>query len=148
MAGVRRTLGWCDAHAPEASRMSLDLLSTPRTTKPWAHPASYWGAMTAALAEVSGPSPPSTPRPSATTPSTSSCAPAASRSASRASPCACAKSSTRCSLYRATASLLAFTLPEALWLAETADDIVLGYPTVDRAAIAALAADDRRIATT
>jgi D-serine deaminase-like pyridoxal phosphate-dependent protein len=38
--------------------------------------------------------------------------------------------------------ILAFTLPEALWLAETTDDIVLGYPTVDRAAIAALAADE------
>jgi D-serine deaminase-like pyridoxal phosphate-dependent protein len=38
--------------------------------------------------------------------------------------------------------ILAFTLPEALWLAEKHDDIVLGYPTVDRAAIAALAADE------
>ncbi|OAN33662.1 alanine racemase [Microbacterium sp. H83] len=28
--------------------------------------------------------------------------------------------------------ILAFTLAEALWLAETHDDIVLGYPTVDR----------------
>ncbi|MGO8609013.1 amino acid deaminase/aldolase, partial [Rhizobium johnstonii] len=39
--------------------------------------------------------------------------------------------------------ILAFTLPEALWLAETHDDVVLGYPSVDRAAIAALAADER-----
>ncbi|MCT9820549.1 alanine racemase [Microbacterium sp. W1N] len=39
--------------------------------------------------------------------------------------------------------ILAFTLPEALWLAETHDDIVLGYPTADRAALAALAADPR-----
>ncbi|GAA2006411.1 alanine racemase [Microbacterium ulmi] len=38
--------------------------------------------------------------------------------------------------------ILAFTLPEALWLAETHDDIVLGYPTADRAALAALAADE------
>ena len=38
--------------------------------------------------------------------------------------------------------ILAFTLAEALWLAETGhDDIVLGYPTVDRASLAALAAD-------
>ena len=42
--------------------------------------------------------------------------------------------------------ILAFTLPEALWLAETHDDVVLGYPTVDRAAIAALAADERAAA--
>jgi hypothetical protein len=40
--------------------------------------------------------------------------------------------------------ILAFTLPEALWLAEEHDDIVLGYPSVDRAALAALAAAPRR----
>lgn len=39
--------------------------------------------------------------------------------------------------------VLAYTLPEALWLAETIDDVVLGYPTVDRAAIAALGTDAR-----
>jgi D-serine deaminase-like pyridoxal phosphate-dependent protein len=38
--------------------------------------------------------------------------------------------------------ILAFTLAEALWLAEDHDDIVLGYPTADRAAIARLAADE------
>lgn len=38
------------------------------------------------------------------------------------------------------AGVLAYTLPEALWLAETIDDIVVGYPTVDRAAIAVLGA--------
>ena len=35
--------------------------------------------------------------------------------------------------------VLAFTLAEALWLAQTHDDIVVGYPTVDRAAIGTLA---------
>ncbi|HKT57412.1 MAG TPA: alanine racemase [Microbacterium sp.] len=40
------------------------------------------------------------------------------------------------------AGILAFTLPEALWLAEHGhDDIVLGYPTADRAAIRRLATD-------
>lgn len=39
--------------------------------------------------------------------------------------------------------LLAFTLPEALWLAEDHDDIVLAYPTADRAALARLLADER-----
>ena len=38
--------------------------------------------------------------------------------------------------------ILAFTLPEALWLAETHDDIVIGYPTVDRAALQRLFADE------
>ena len=38
--------------------------------------------------------------------------------------------------------ILAFTLPEALWLAEcqASDDIVVAYPTADQAALASLAA--------
>jgi len=46
--------------------------------------------------------------------------------------------------------VLAYTLPEALWLADPReqggsdiDDVVVGYPTVDRGAIARLAADER-----
>lgn len=39
--------------------------------------------------------------------------------------------------------VLAYTLAEALWLSETIDDIVVAYPSADRAAIAALAADER-----
>lgn len=35
--------------------------------------------------------------------------------------------------------VLAYTLAEALWLAETIDDVVVGYPSVDRAAIQRLA---------
>ena len=37
--------------------------------------------------------------------------------------------------------VLAYSLAEALWLAETVDDVVLGYPTADRAALARLALD-------
>ena len=37
--------------------------------------------------------------------------------------------------------MLAFTLPEALWLAGHGfDDLVVAYPTADRAALRALAA--------
>ena len=39
--------------------------------------------------------------------------------------------------------VLAYTLAEAVWLSETIDDIVVAYPSADRAAIAALAADER-----
>ncbi|WP_212834948.1 alanine racemase [Catellatospora sp. TT07R-123] len=39
--------------------------------------------------------------------------------------------------------VLAYTLAEGLWLAETIDDVVVGYPSADRAAYAALAADER-----
>jgi D-serine deaminase-like pyridoxal phosphate-dependent protein len=44
---------------------------------------------------------------------------------------------------------MAFTVPEALWLAShrTSDDILVGYPTTDRAALAALAADEHAAAT-
>lgn len=39
--------------------------------------------------------------------------------------------------------VLAYTLPEALWLAETITDVVVGYPTVDRAAIERLGRDEK-----
>lgn len=42
--------------------------------------------------------------------------------------------------------LLAFTLAEALWLAEDHDDIVLAYPTADRSGIARLCADEQAVA--
>ena len=41
------------------------------------------------------------------------------------------------------AGVLALTLPEALWLAESCADVVVGYPSVDRAALRRLAADER-----
>ncbi len=42
------------------------------------------------------------------------------------------------------AGVMAFTLPEALWLARegVSDDILVAYPTVDRAALAELAGDE------
>ncbi|MFE1950018.1 amino acid deaminase/aldolase [Streptomyces sp. NPDC059524] len=42
--------------------------------------------------------------------------------------------------------ILAFTLPEALWLAEEFDDILVGYPTADDDALHRLAADGRAAA--
>lgn len=40
--------------------------------------------------------------------------------------------------------VLAYTLAEALWLAETIDDVVVGYPSVDRGSIAALGTSAQR----
>lgn len=37
--------------------------------------------------------------------------------------------------------ILALTLPEALWLAETCDDVVVGYPSADKQALIRLASD-------
>ena len=39
--------------------------------------------------------------------------------------------------------ILAYSLAEALWLSESHDDIVVGYPSADRGAIARLAADEK-----
>jgi D-serine deaminase-like pyridoxal phosphate-dependent protein len=39
------------------------------------------------------------------------------------------------------AGVLAYTLPEALWLAKTIPDVVVGYPTADREALKALGTD-------
>ncbi len=39
--------------------------------------------------------------------------------------------------------ILAFTLPEALWLAASFDDVLVAYPTADTDALARLAADER-----
>jgi D-serine deaminase-like pyridoxal phosphate-dependent protein len=39
--------------------------------------------------------------------------------------------------------ILAYTLAEALWLAESHEDVVVGYPTADRGALARLAADEK-----
>lgn len=41
--------------------------------------------------------------------------------------------------------ILAFTLAEALWLSHSHDDIVVGYPTVDRAGLERLLADERAV---
>lgn len=42
--------------------------------------------------------------------------------------------------------VLAYTLAEAVWLSATIDDIVVAYPSADRAAFEALAADERAAA--
>ncbi|WP_375383787.1 alanine racemase [uncultured Microbacterium sp.] len=127
--------------------MSLDLLAAPAAsssvaaTTPWTDPAAYWNDMTAAVAHLSGP--------------VAAINLAALRYNAldmtvRASgvPIRVASKSVRVrEVIDATLALagyqgiLAFTLPEALWLAQTHDDVVVGYPSVDRAAIAQLAAD-------
>lgn len=123
--------------------MTLDLLSSSAATEPWKDPASYWGALTQAVSGISGP------------------VAALSLPALRYNaldmvvraggvPIRVASKSVRVrEVIDATLAMagyrgiLAFTLPEALWLAETHDDVVLGYPTADRGAIAALVADER-----
>lgn len=45
------------------------------------------------------------------------------------------------------AGVLAYTLPEALWLSSSVRDVVVGYPTADRAAIAELAHSEQAAQT-
>ncbi|WEG07601.1 alanine racemase [Microbacterium horticulturae] len=124
--------------------MSLDLLAAPDTAaRPWDDPAPYWRAMTDAVSDLSG--------------AVAAINVAALRYNAldmvvRAGgvPIRVASKSVRVrEVLDATLALsgyrgiLAFTLPEALWLAQTGhDDIVVGYPTADRAAIARLCADE------
>ncbi|MEV8266057.1 alanine racemase [Microbacterium sp. NPDC076911] len=126
--------------------MSLTMLSTPTTGALWSDPAAYWGAMTRATENLSGP---------IAAINVSALRHNALDLVVRASglPIRVASKSIRVrEVMDATLALpgyrgiLAFTLPEALWLAERHDDVVLGYPTADRQAIAALAADERAAA--
>jgi D-serine deaminase-like pyridoxal phosphate-dependent protein len=126
--------------------MTIDLLAGAGARTPWADPAAYWTAMTDAVASVSGPV-------------AALNLPALRYNAldmvvrSAGVPIRVASKSVRVrEVIDATLAvpgyhgILAFTLPEALWLAETHDDVVLGYPSVDRAALAALAADEHAAA--
>lgn len=124
--------------------MTLDLLAGPveRVAEPWRSPESYWTGLTEAVSGVSGPV-------------AALHLPALRYNAldlvvrSAGVPIRVASKSIRvrevldASLavagYR---GILAFTLPEALWLAEVHDDVVLGYPSADRAALVRLAGDE------
>ncbi len=122
--------------------MTVDLLAEAEPTTPWTDPAAYWTSMTDAVASVSGPV-------------AAVSIPALRFNAldmivrSAGVPIRVASKSVRVrELIDATlalpgyAGILAFTLPEALWLARTHEDVVVGYPSVDRTAIAALAGDE------
>ncbi len=123
--------------------MVLDLLSKPAgALSPWRDPEAYWTARSRAVASLSGP---------IATIDLDALRYNALDLIVRASgvPIRVASKSIRVrEVLDATlaldgyAGILAFTLPEALWLAQWYDDIVLGYPTADRAAIASLAADE------
>jgi D-serine deaminase-like pyridoxal phosphate-dependent protein len=126
--------------------MTIDLLDGAESGTAWTDPAAHWTAMTDAVASVSGPV-------------AVVHLPALRYNAldmivrAAGVPIRIASKSVRVREIADAAlavpgyhGILAFTLPEALWLSEKHDDVVVGYPTVDRAAIAALAADERAAA--
>lgn len=126
----------------------LDLLAADPTAaaESWRDPARHWDAMTRAVAALSGP---------VATVHLGALRHNALDLVVRAGgvPIRVASKSvrTRGVLDAALAlpgyrGILAFTLPEALWLAEDHDDVVLGYPTADRGALERLVADERAAA--
>lgn len=117
---------------------------SPQLPQPWLDPANYWPGQTSAVAELSAP---------VATIDLEALKFNAHDLLARAGgvPIRVASKSIRVREVLAAAlalpgyaGILAFTLAEAIWLAGEGghDDIVLGYPTVDRAAIAQLAADE------
>lgn len=121
--------------------MTLALqVSPPTTARPWEDADAYWSAMdtaTAALDPVFG---------AVNLAALSHNAHDLARRANGV-PIRIASKSVRCrGVLDAVLALpgyhgvLAYTLAEALWLAETIDDVVVGYPSADRDAIARLAA--------
>lgn len=112
-------------------------------TEPWQEPARYWSALDEATREFPAPV-------------VAVCAEALAHNASdmrrRAGglPIRVASKSVRVrGILEAILALpgyrgvLAYTLAEAVWLSETIDDIVVGYPSADRHAIETLARDER-----
>ncbi len=111
---------------------------------PWLNPAEYWGSMRAATAALD------TPFGAVSVPALAHNAHDMLRRAN-GKPIRVASKSVRVrGVIDAVLALpgyhgvLAYTLAEALWLAETIDDVVVGYPSADRAAIAALAKSSKK----
>ncbi|MDY0911058.1 alanine racemase [Microbacterium sp. CFBP9034] len=126
--------------------MSLDLLSSPTATEPWNDPASYWGSLTHAVEGISGPLA-TLSLPALRYNALDMLVRAAGVPIRVASKSVRVREAIDATLAMAGYhGILAFTLPEALWLAQTHDDVVLGYPTADRAALAALVADEQAAA--
>ncbi|NYF10090.1 D-serine deaminase-like pyridoxal phosphate-dependent protein [Leifsonia sp. AK011] len=108
------------------------------TTQPWLQPASYWGGMTAATASLD--TPVGALNLTALAHNTHDMLDRANGTTIRV---ASKSLRVRGVIERVLtvpgyAGVLAYTLPEALWLAETIDDVVVGYPSVDATAIRTL----------
>jgi D-serine deaminase-like pyridoxal phosphate-dependent protein len=109
------------------------------TTRPWTTPETYWGALSRATANLDTP---------VAAISVTALAHNAHDMLARANgtPIRVASKSVRVRgviesvlALPGYSGVLAYTLPEAIWLASSIDDIVVGYPTADREAIRTLA---------
>jgi D-serine deaminase-like pyridoxal phosphate-dependent protein len=112
-------------------------------TKPWTDPAKYWTSLSQATADLE------TPLGAISVEALSSNVHAMLARAN-GKPIRVASKSVRVrSIIEAVlkvpgyAGVLAYTLPEALWLATTIPDVVVGYPTADRVALRTLGTDEK-----
>ena len=136
------------AHARATGTRPADAASTGRLVlsraagTPWQSPARYWPALTAATAHLDTP---------LATVDLAALSYNAFSMLDRAAgkPIRVASKSVRVRAVLAAvlalpgyAGVLAYTLPDALWLAETIDVVVVGYPTADRGALRLLAASE------
>lgn len=116
---------------------------TEPTAQPWLQPSAYWPSLGAATAELE------TPFGVISVPALAHNAHDMLRRANGTTIRVASKSVRVRGVIDAVLALpgyrgvLAYTLPEALWLAETIDDVVVGYPSVDRASIAALGRSEK-----
>lgn len=120
----------------------IDISAKP-TVQPWLNPSDYWGGLTSATADLD------TPFGAISVPALAHNAHDMLERASGTTIRVASKSVRVRGVIESVLALpgykgvLAYTLAEALWLAETIDDVVVGYPTADRASIRALTADAR-----
>ncbi|MDY7543096.1 MULTISPECIES: alanine racemase [unclassified Cryobacterium] len=118
--------------------MTLPDLSAPATGTPWLRPESYWPALTEATRQLDTPI--AALHLGALRHNTHDMLRRAGGTPIRVA----SKSIRVRGVLEAILAVpgyrgvLAYTLAEALWLAESIEDVVVGYPSVDRAAIAAL----------
>lgn len=120
------------------------LTLTPQSTTPWTDPAAYWPALTAATAELDP------PYGVVSLPALAHNAHEMLRRANGTTIRVASKSVRVRGIIDSVlalpgfAGVLAYTLPEGLWLAEGGiEDVVVGYPSVDRAAIRTLASSSK-----
>jgi D-serine deaminase-like pyridoxal phosphate-dependent protein len=118
------------------------------TEHPWTDPATYWPSLTSATAALE------TPIGAISLPALAHNAfTMLDRVASHSSPAKPIRVASKSVRVRGVieavldlpgyAGVLAYTLPEALWLAETIPDVVVGYPTADRQALRTLGTDPK-----
>jgi len=119
------------------------VILVPPATRPWTEPAKYWGEFASATAELDPPYGVIS-LPALAANAFDMLDRAAGKTIRVASKSVRVRAVTEAVLaLPGYAGVLAYTLPEALWLAETIEDVVVGYPTTHRAGLYVLGTDEK-----